>query len=88
MLPASAAVHGQIRSDSCSSRAQGYSTYEQQLNKRKRLRMSARPILQLICIYRLMHQRKTAGGSIKLSLVKAHIDNTTSPAQNRNLKNS
>jgi ribonuclease HI len=69
MLPASAAIR--IHSDSRSSLEVIYA-YKQQLNERKRLRMSAHPILQLI--HRLMQQREAAGGSITLSHVKAHTD--------------
>jgi ribonuclease HI len=69
MLPASAAIH--IHSDSRSSLEAIYA-YEQQLNERKRLRMSARPILQLI--HRQLRSREAAGGSVTLSHVKAHTD--------------
>jgi ribonuclease HI len=65
MLPASAAIR--IYSDS-RSLIEAINAYEQQLNERKQLRMSACPILQ---------QRDAAGGSVTLSHVKAHTATAT-----------
>ena len=67
MLPLSFAVH--IHSDSQASIA-AVAEFQQQCNERKRLRMAARPLLQLID--HLLHRRKAAGGSARLSHVRAH----------------
>jgi len=45
-------------------------SYERQLNPRQRLRMSARPLLQLVS--HLISSRNAAGGSVTLSHVRAH----------------
>ena len=48
--------------------------FEKQHNERKRLRMSARPLLQLI--HHLLSRRKSAGGSVTWTHVRAHTNNT------------
>jgi hypothetical protein len=67
MIPASFALH--IHSDSQASIA-AVIAYEQLSNERERLRMSARPLLQLIS--HLHRIRRAAGGSVQYSHVKAH----------------
>ena len=49
-------------------------SYEKQHNERKRLRMSGRPLLQLI--HHQVGMRKSSGGSVQFSHVKAHTDGT------------
>ncbi len=64
--------HLHIFSDSMAS-IKAIQSYENQNNERKRLRMSARPLHQLI--HHLKNQRSTAGGSLKLDHVSAHTRN-------------
>ena len=47
-------------------------SYEWEQNERQRLRMSARPLLQLI--HSLLEKRKSADGSLELRHVRAHTD--------------
>jgi ribonuclease HI len=61
--------HLHIHSDSQASLAAIHS-FQQQSNERKRMRMSARPLLQLISS--LIARRQAAGGSISFSHVRAH----------------
>jgi len=68
MFPASCEL--EIHSDSRGALA-GIHAYETQLNERRRLRMSARPLLQLI--YHLLQRRV---GDTHTSHVKAHSTNT------------
>jgi hypothetical protein len=67
MFPASCTLH--IHSDSQGALA-GIQAYEEQTNERKRLRMSGRPLLQLI--HHLLAVRHTAGGTATFSHVSAH----------------
>ena len=67
MLPLSFSL--EIHSDSQAAIAAIHS-YEEQLNERKRLRMSARPILQLV--HDLLLRRSAAGGWADLHHVAAH----------------
>jgi len=67
MFPLSAKLH--VHSDS-ESAIMAVRAFEGQCNERKRLRMAARPLLQLI--YRLMTLRQSAGGSFEMTHVKAH----------------
>jgi hypothetical protein len=67
MFPASCALH--IHSDSQAALA-GIAAYEGECNERQRLRMAARPLLQLI--HHLLVVRTSAQGSVTLSHVKAH----------------
>jgi len=67
MFPASCTLH--IHSDSQAALA-GILAYERQQNERQRLRMAARPLLQLI--HHLLSVRSSAQGSVTLSHVKAH----------------
>ena len=71
MLPSSFHVH--VHSDSRSSLEAIYE-YEHQVNERRRMRMSARPLLRLIS--HLICTRQRAGGAVTFSHVKAHIDGT------------
>jgi ribonuclease HI len=64
-LPCSLHIH----SDSQASIA-GIRSYFDQLNSRQRLRMAARPLLQLI--HHQIKQREAAGGSVQLEHVRAH----------------
>jgi hypothetical protein len=61
--------HLHIHSDSQASLAAIHS-FLQQSNERKRMRMSARPLLQFI--FCLITRRQAAGGSISFSHVRAH----------------
>ena len=70
MFPLSFDLH--IHVDSLSALT-AIRSYQHQLNPRQRLRMSARPLLQLI--HHLIHIRREAGGSINMSHVKAHTNN-------------
>jgi len=67
MFPASFSLR--IHSDSQASIA-AVRTYEQLSSERERLRMAARPLLQLIS--NLLRLRRAAGGEVQLSHVKAH----------------
>ena len=67
MFPASFTLH--IHSDSQGALA-GIRAYEQECNARRRLRMSARPLLQLIA--HLIDTRRKAGGDVHWHHVKAH----------------
>ena len=67
MFPGSCALH--IHSDSQAALA-GIAAYEGECNERQRLRMAARPLLQLI--HHLLAVRSSAQGSVTLSHVKAH----------------
>jgi hypothetical protein len=60
-----------IHSNSQASIA-GIRAYSAELNSRQRLRMAARPLLQLI--HHQIEQRKAAGGSMQLEHVRAHSD--------------
>jgi ribonuclease HI len=70
MFPLSFNVH--IHSDSEASIA-ATNSFDVQQNERRRLRMPARTILQLL--HHLMTQRRAAGGSVGWSHVRAHTDN-------------
>ena len=61
----------EIHSDSQGALA-GIRAYEMQLNERQRLRMSARPLLQLI--HHLLEQRRAANSDTSMSHVKAHFE--------------
>ena len=67
MFPASCALH--IHSDSQAALA-GIAAFEGEYNERQRLRMAARPLLQLI--HHLLAVRTSAQDSVTLSHVKAH----------------
>ena len=67
MFPASCHLH--IHSDSQAALA-AIAAYEGECNERQRLRMAARPLLQLI--HHLLAVRSSAQGSVTLSHVKAH----------------
>jgi len=67
MFPLSATLR--IHSDSRGALA-GIAGYERSCNERKRLRMSARPLLQLI--HHLLQARARAHGSVHWAHVKAH----------------
>ncbi|HVW99389.1 MAG TPA: reverse transcriptase domain-containing protein, partial [Candidatus Babeliaceae bacterium] len=71
MNPLSATLH--IHADSLASIA-AINSFTQQINERHRLRMSSRPLLQLI--RRQIQLRKDAGGSVHFFHVKAHTTNT------------
>jgi ribonuclease HI len=71
MLPLTLHVH--IHSDSSSSIA-AIHTFHASLNERARLRMAARPILQLI--QHLTQVRQSAAGSVTYSHVSAHTQQT------------
>ena len=71
MFPASCTLH--IHSDSQAALA-GIAAYEGECNERQRLRMAARPLLQLI--HHLLAVRASAQGSVTLSHVKAHTSGT------------
>src|SRR5680860_710316 len=71
MFPASCSLH--VHSDSQAAIA-GIRAYERQTNERQRLRMAARPLLQLI--HHLLSVREQAGSSLTLQHVKAHTHNT------------
>jgi hypothetical protein len=71
MLPLSFDVT--IRSDSQAALA-AISCFRQLTNQRKRLRMAARPLLQLVS--KLINSRQGAGGSVSFAHVRAHSDNT------------
>ncbi len=64
-LPCSLHIH----SDSQSAIA-GIRAYSNEVNSRQRLRMAARPLLQLI--HHQLEQRKSAGGSVEFEHVRAH----------------
>ena len=66
-FPLSCSLH--IHSDSQSAIA-GIRGYSSELNSRQRLRMAARPLLQLI--HHQLEQRKNAGGSAEFEHVRAH----------------
>jgi ribonuclease HI len=70
MLPLSHQLH--IFTDSMAS-MKSIQSYQCQTNERKRLRASARPLLQLI--NHLMNRRTAAGGSLQLTHVPAHTTN-------------
>ena len=70
MFPTSCKL--EIHSDSQGALA-GIRAYEMQLNERQRLRMSARPLLQLI--HHLLEQRREADTDTFMSHVKAHTSN-------------
>jgi exonuclease III len=72
MFPLSFDVH--IHTDSSSSLS-AIQSYEDELNPRQRLRMQARPLLQLI--HHQLTMRKEAGGNIHLSHIEAHSDKTS-----------
>lgn len=61
-----------IHSDSQASIA-ALRSYEAQLNERKRMRMAARPLLQLV--QHLLARRRQAGGSAELQHIPAHTRN-------------
>jgi hypothetical protein len=61
--------HLHLHTDSLASLKAIYS-YERQLNPRQRLRMSSRPLLQLVA--HLISIRNSAGGSVTLSHVRSH----------------
>ena len=71
MLPLDLRVH--IHTDSSSSIA-AIQSFREQLNERRRLRMPARSILQLI--HHLMTRRVSAGGGARLSHIRAHTTST------------
>ena len=71
MLPLSSSVH--IHTDSQSSIA-AIRSFQAEVNERARLRMSARPLLQLIS--HLTRSRWAAGGDVTFHHVKAHTDGT------------
>ena len=71
MTPLSSCLN--IHVDSQSTIAAIHS-FDQQCNERKRLRMSARPLLQLIS--HLKQRKANAGGDVILSHVKAHTMDT------------
>jgi hypothetical protein len=48
----------------------GIQAYSDELNSRQRLRMSARPLLQLI--HHQLQQRKSAGGAVQFEHIRAH----------------
>lgn len=50
----------------------GIRGYSNEVNSRQRLRMAARPLLQLI--HRQLEQRKAAGGTVQFEHVRAHSD--------------
>jgi hypothetical protein len=62
-----------VHSDSQGALA-GICAYEEQSGERKRLRMAARPLLQLI--HRQLELRREAGGAATLHHVKAHTQDT------------
>jgi ribonuclease HI len=66
-FPLSCSLH--IHSDSQSAIA-GIRGYSNEVNSRQRLRMAARPLLQLI--HHQLEQRKSAGGSVEFEHVRAH----------------
>ena len=67
MFPLSYSLH--IHSDSQAAIA-GIRTYADEVNSRQRLRMAARPLLQLI--HHQITQRKAAGGSVQFEHIRAH----------------
>ena len=69
MLPLSFSL--ELHSDSQAS-ITAIRSFVQQPNERKRLRMSARPLLQLI--HSLIGRRTAAGGSVDIRHVRAHSD--------------
>jgi exonuclease III len=71
MFPSSCKLH--VHTDSRGALA-GITAYEHECNERRRLRMAARPLLQLI--HSLIAKREQAGGSYTIEHVKAHSDNT------------
>ena len=71
MLPLSFSLD--IHSDSRSS-IDAIRSYERQLNERKRMRMSARPLLQLV--HNLLGRRVAAGGRVDWQHVAAHSNNS------------
>jgi hypothetical protein len=70
MFPSACSL--ELHSDSQGALA-GIAAYERECNERQRLRMSARPLLQLI--HHLMAVRQRAGGAVTLHHVKAHTQN-------------
>jgi len=66
-FPLACSLH--IHSDSQASIA-GIRAYAAELNSRQRLRMAARPLLQLI--HHQIEQRKAAGGLVQIEHVRAH----------------
>ena len=68
-----ASVHLHIHSDSQASIA-AVNSFSSQLNERERLRSAARPLLHLIS--HLISIRRAAGGSLTLSHVRAHTQDT------------
>jgi ribonuclease HI len=71
MFPSSCSL--QLHTDSKGAIA-GIAAYERECNERRRLRMSARPLLQLI--HSLLARRARAGGPCSIEHVKAHTQNT------------
>jgi hypothetical protein len=71
IFPASYTVH--VHADSRSALA-GIQAYERECNARQRLRMAARPLLQLIA--HLWSVRRKAGGAAQRHHVKAHTNNS------------
>jgi len=71
IFPASYTVH--VHADSRGALA-GIQAYERECNARQRLRMAARPLLQLIA--HLLSIRRKAGGSAHWHHVKAHKKNS------------
>jgi exonuclease III len=71
MFPLSSSL--QLHTDSKGALA-GILAYERECNARRRLRMAARPLLQLI--HHLLAARERAGGAWFIEHVKAHTQNT------------
>ena len=68
-FPLACSLH--IHSDSQAAIA-GIRAYSDEINSRQRLRMAARPLLQLV--HRQMEQRKAAGGAVQFEHIRAHSD--------------
>ena len=73
MLSLPLSLHVVIHSDSKASIA-AIRSFEEQFNERRRMRMAARPILQLI--QNLRERRRLAGGSSGLVHIPAHTTNS------------
>ena len=71
MFPLPHSLH--IHSDSQAAIA-GIRAYDNEINERQRLRMAARPLLQLV--HHLLVRRQAAGGSVQLQHVRAHSQAT------------
>jgi ribonuclease HI len=69
MFPLSCSLH--IHSDSQAALA-GIHAYSNEVNSRKRLRMAARPLLQLV--HHQLTQRRAAGGAVQFEHIRAHSD--------------